>query len=255
MSIHEDFLRFIAWANKEGFDVAHSVGDGKYICLNPETANLWKAWKASKYTPAPEQKSSGMSAQGCTRPNCCPHPDKCEYMAGLELPPLPKKRRAMLCTKCGFSGPTEAEASLRGAPCQRCAYIAFVEEVDYSDDEMRAYTRAALATQAAQPSAQGEAVAFDSKLPGTLQTLVAELAKINDKCRPGYMVSKTVMGWLSDALAIARAVQASVAAYAPAAPAQAVPLAEPFHGKRYQQGDWSTRNWEAMCEDMQEGKS
>ena len=73
-----------------------------------------------------------------------------------ELPPLPKKRRAMFCTKCGFSGPTEAEASPRGAPCQKCNYIAFVEEVDYSDDEMQAYARAALAPQPAQPSAQGE---------------------------------------------------------------------------------------------------
>lgn len=58
MSIHEDFLRFIAWAGKEGFDVAHSVGDGKYICLSPQTADLWKAWTESKYTPSaqPQRK-------------------------------------------------------------------------------------------------------------------------------------------------------------------------------------------------------
>lgn len=64
--------------------------------------------------------------------------------AAQALPELPKKRRAMFCTKCGFSGPTEAEASPQGAPCQRCDYIAFVQEVDYSDDEMRDYASAAL---------------------------------------------------------------------------------------------------------------
>ena len=62
------------------------------------------------------------------------------------LPPLPKKHRAMLCTKCGFSGPTEAEASPQGAPCQKCDYIAFVQEVDYTADQMRDYARAALAS-------------------------------------------------------------------------------------------------------------
>lgn len=71
MSIHEDFLRFIAWANKEGFDVAHSVGDGKYICLNPQTAELWKAWKASKYTPSSNGLRFGFDISG-SKPDILP---------------------------------------------------------------------------------------------------------------------------------------------------------------------------------------
>lgn len=86
------------------------------------------------------------------------------------LPELPKKRRAMFCTKCGFSGPTEAEASPQGAPCQRCSYTAFVQEVDYSDDEMRDYARAALTYR--QQGVVGQA--------GLLQDAVALLLEARD---------------------------------------------------------------------------
>jgi hypothetical protein len=60
-------------------------------------------------------------------------------MTKIKLPPLPQKKRQMLCAMCGHQGATEAAAP--HAPCEsttRCEYMAFVNEVPYSDDEVRA---------------------------------------------------------------------------------------------------------------------
>jgi hypothetical protein len=65
----------------------------------------------------------------------------------------------------------------------------------------------------------------DPKLPAAMDTLVAELERLKAKCRPGYMVSKFVVGWISDALAIASAVRASIANEA-APPAPTTPAPE-----------------------------
>ncbi len=62
---------------------------------------------------------------------------------------------------------------------------------------------------------------MDPKLPAATGVLLAVLEKIRDKCRPGYMVSKFVVDWITEATAIATAVNASLAASA----AQAVPVA------------------------------
>ena len=56
------------------------------------------------------------------------------------LPPLPQKRRAAFCTKCGTSF-TPATRD-KHPPCA-CGYLAIAQDCDYSDDEMRAYAREA----------------------------------------------------------------------------------------------------------------
>ena len=79
--------------------------------------------------------------------------------AAGEMPPLPKKRRAMLCTKCGYSGETQADATDRGVPCERpCGYLAIVSECDYNDEEMHAYARSCMAAapKGPVPDAQTE---------------------------------------------------------------------------------------------------
>jgi len=43
------FKEFIEWAGSQGYDSAHTCNPdtGKWIALNPMTADLWKAWKAA----------------------------------------------------------------------------------------------------------------------------------------------------------------------------------------------------------------
>lgn len=42
-----DFNAFMAWANDAGYDIAHTHDGIKWLCLNPMTADLWKAWQAA----------------------------------------------------------------------------------------------------------------------------------------------------------------------------------------------------------------
>jgi hypothetical protein len=42
-----DFKAFKAWANDAGYDTAYTNDGIKWICLNPMTADLWKAWQAA----------------------------------------------------------------------------------------------------------------------------------------------------------------------------------------------------------------
>jgi hypothetical protein len=60
-------------------------------------------------------------------------------MSNPTLPPLPQKRRGAFCTKChnSFTPSTRDEHPV----CDRCGYLAFAQDCDYSDDEMRAYAR------------------------------------------------------------------------------------------------------------------
>lgn len=57
MSTYDDFQRFLAWADRKGYDTAHTYDSerNKYVCLNPALADAWEAWTESKYTPAPAQ--------------------------------------------------------------------------------------------------------------------------------------------------------------------------------------------------------
>lgn len=43
------FKQFIEWAKGEGYDVANTydTDQSRWLCLNPMTADLWKAWKAA----------------------------------------------------------------------------------------------------------------------------------------------------------------------------------------------------------------
>ena len=49
-----DFKAFTAWANDAGYDVAYTHDGIKWVCLNPMTADLWKAWQAA--TPPAVQR-------------------------------------------------------------------------------------------------------------------------------------------------------------------------------------------------------
>lgn len=44
---------FQAWANREGYDTAYNYDTerSRWVFFNPMTADLWKAWRASKGTP------------------------------------------------------------------------------------------------------------------------------------------------------------------------------------------------------------
>lgn len=42
------FDQFMQWANAAGYDTAHAHDGMKWVCLNPMTADLWKAWQAAK---------------------------------------------------------------------------------------------------------------------------------------------------------------------------------------------------------------
>jgi hypothetical protein len=42
-----DFKAFKAWANDAGYDTAYTNDGVNWICLNPMTADLWKAWQAA----------------------------------------------------------------------------------------------------------------------------------------------------------------------------------------------------------------
>jgi hypothetical protein len=50
-----DFKAFTAWANDAGYDTAYTHDGIKWICLNPMTADLWKAWQAA--TPPAAQRT------------------------------------------------------------------------------------------------------------------------------------------------------------------------------------------------------
>lgn len=42
-----DFKAFKEWAEAAGYDTAHTHDGIKWFCLNPMTADLWKAWQAA----------------------------------------------------------------------------------------------------------------------------------------------------------------------------------------------------------------
>ncbi|MFN5350791.1 MAG: hypothetical protein ACK5A0_14865, partial [Polaromonas sp.] len=42
-----DFKSFKEWAASEGYDVAYTHDGIKWVCLNPITADLWRAWQAA----------------------------------------------------------------------------------------------------------------------------------------------------------------------------------------------------------------
>jgi hypothetical protein len=42
-----DFKSFKEWAAGEGYDVAYTHDGIKWVCLNPMTADLWRAWQAA----------------------------------------------------------------------------------------------------------------------------------------------------------------------------------------------------------------
>lgn len=62
-------------------------------------------------------------------------------------PPLPARRRAFLCTKCG--GHEYEPGTLNEThPTCKCGYLGFAEDLDFTADEMRAYVDADRAARA-----------------------------------------------------------------------------------------------------------
>jgi hypothetical protein len=51
-----NFEAFKEWAANDGYDVAYTHDGIKWVCLNPMTADLWRAWQAAHgITAAPEK--------------------------------------------------------------------------------------------------------------------------------------------------------------------------------------------------------
>lgn len=46
-SISWQFKKFREWSSDAGYDTAHTHDGVNWICLNPMTADLWKAWQAA----------------------------------------------------------------------------------------------------------------------------------------------------------------------------------------------------------------
>lgn len=87
---------------------------------------------------------------------------KAEPVQAGEYPPLPTRRRAFLCTKCG-GRECEPGTLNETHPTCKCGYLGFAEDLDFTADEMRAYVDADRAMRAqAAPAQPGAAYA---KLP------------------------------------------------------------------------------------------
>lgn len=80
------------------------------------------------------------------------------------LPPLPEKRWAGFCGKCNSVTKFQERPNTKAAPCGRCGYATFCEELDYSDDEMRDYARAALAQRQQVPEGNNDVRAALARL-------------------------------------------------------------------------------------------
>lgn len=46
-SISWQFKKFREWSSDAGYDTAHTHDGVNWICLNPMTSDLWKAWQAA----------------------------------------------------------------------------------------------------------------------------------------------------------------------------------------------------------------
>jgi hypothetical protein len=55
-----DFKAFKEWAANDGYDVAYAHDGIKWACLNPMTADLWKAWQAAT-PPAAQRQWVGLT--------------------------------------------------------------------------------------------------------------------------------------------------------------------------------------------------
>lgn len=68
-----------------------------------------------------------------------------------DYPPLPVRRRAFICTKCG-GRECEPETLNKTHPSCKCGYLGFAEDLDFTADDMRAYVDAdrAMRVQAAR---------------------------------------------------------------------------------------------------------
>ncbi|WP_343734595.1 hypothetical protein [Acidovorax sp.] len=65
----------------------------------------------------------------------------------LDYPPLPARRRAFLCTKCGGRECEPGTIGETHPPC-KCGYLGFAEDLDFTADDMRAYVDADRAARA-----------------------------------------------------------------------------------------------------------
>lgn len=56
----------------------------------------------------------------------------------MTLPPLPKKSRSFLCTKCG-SRKCKGSIEIQYPQCSNCGYLGFADDNDHTDEAMEAY--------------------------------------------------------------------------------------------------------------------
>lgn len=91
----------------------------------------------------------------------------------------------------------------------------------YAEEEWEGFEAGYRAAFASLAVLVEPAAVIDPKLPAAASILVATLGKVRNKCRPGYVVSKFAADWISEATAIATAINASLAA--PAVPLEQKP--------------------------------
>ena len=70
-----------------------------------------------------------------------------ESVPAVGYPPLPTRRRAFLCTKCGGRECEPGTIGESHPPC-KCGYLGFAEDLDFTADDMRAYVNADRAARA-----------------------------------------------------------------------------------------------------------
>jgi len=63
----------------------------------------------------------------------------------VELPPLPKKGRRFICTRCDSNVCKRGKENETHPPCDHCGYLGFAGDVLHSDETLQAYATAALA--------------------------------------------------------------------------------------------------------------
>jgi hypothetical protein len=67
--IEQPFKVFRAWAGVHGYDTAYAHDGIEWVCLNPMTNDLWKAWRASAFlSENPISQQDAQAFQGVKKP-------------------------------------------------------------------------------------------------------------------------------------------------------------------------------------------
>jgi hypothetical protein len=91
-----DFKAFKAWANDAGYDTAYTHDGIKWVCLNPMTADLWKAWQAATPPAQPAQRTEPIQSLQCF--HC---QDTIETLNDKVMHLLAQRTEQNFCPRCG----------------------------------------------------------------------------------------------------------------------------------------------------------